>query len=275
MGGSQDNSIFKNRSRHPIRLSESRKGTGAIRKDCRKVSTNLVSVNGQDAVVPVNGRSLTRTEARSLVERIRSHINNARALVLELYEKEGWKALGYNSWRECVVAEFDQSQAHLYRLLKAAEVERNISPIGENGKCTIVQNAEPICEAVLRPLASLEPEQQREVWASATAIDPNPTAAQVEKAVESIRSKQGARSRVSPQDLARIEAEERERQQRERATILFYQCVLLFDPCAMGVEALTDHLLAVVDLKILPERLLKERLQQCSTVFSAIASKWE
>jgi hypothetical protein len=66
----------------------------------------------------------TQADARSLLERIRAHINDARTLVLELYERKGWLALGYNSWRECVVAEFDQSKSHLYRLLDAARAER-------------------------------------------------------------------------------------------------------------------------------------------------------
>jgi hypothetical protein len=228
------------------------------------MSADLVSVNGTVDSFAV--QSITESDARSLVDRIRSHINDARALVLELYEKEGWKALGYKNWTECTEREFPVSSRHVFRLLDAAQTERNITDQ--------LTSKRPIAESVLRPLASLEPDQQREAWASATASNPKPTAAQVEKAVESLTGKQGARSRLLPQDLARIETEDRERQQRERATILFYQCVLLFDPCAMGVEALTDHLLAVVDLKILPERLLKERLEQCSTVFSAIASKW-
>lgn len=223
------------------------------------MTAGVVSLNG--AVDPFAVQSITESDARSLVERIRSHINEARALVLELYEKEGWKALGYKSWTECTEMEFPVSSRHVFRLLDAAQTERNITD-------QLVSKG-PIAESVLRPLASLEPDQQREAWAAATASNPKPTAAQVEKAVEGISRRRHAQPRVSPQDLARIETED-----RERATILFYQCVLLFDPCAMGVEALSDHLLAVVDLKILPERLLKERLEQCSTVFSAIASKW-
>ena len=54
---------------------------------------------------------LCADEARSLIERIRAHINDARALVLELYEKEGWKALGYKNWTECTEDEFDQRQS--------------------------------------------------------------------------------------------------------------------------------------------------------------------
>ena len=110
--------------------------------------------------------SLTKSEAESLVKRIQAHITDARALVLELYTREGWKALGYDSWRACVVAEFEQSQSYLYRLLNAAQVEQNISPMGENG---------PIAERALRPLTKLEPEQQRDVWQRATRLSPKPT----------------------------------------------------------------------------------------------------
>jgi hypothetical protein len=110
--------------------------------------------------------SLTKSEAESLVKRIQSHITDARALVLELYEREGWKALGYDSWRECVVTEFAQSQSRLYQLLDAAQVEKNISTNG--GK--------QIAERVLRPLAKLEPEQQRKAWEAAIESSPKPTA---------------------------------------------------------------------------------------------------
>jgi hypothetical protein len=78
----------------------------------------------------------------------------AAVVVLEFYEGHGWEALGYGSWRERVVSEFQQSQSHLYELLNAAKVEKNISAIAEN-------NDKPILESVLRPLAGLEPEEQR------------------------------------------------------------------------------------------------------------------
>jgi hypothetical protein len=78
----------------------------------------------------------------------------AAVVILEFYEGRGWEALGYGSWREPVVSEFQQCQSHLYELLNAAKVERNISAIAEN-------NGKPIWESVLRPLAGLEPEEQR------------------------------------------------------------------------------------------------------------------
>lgn len=50
-----------------------------------------------------------------------------------------------------------------YRLLSAAEVERNISPIGENGK---------LAESVLRPLAKLSPDEQRAAYTVAVKTAP-------------------------------------------------------------------------------------------------------
>jgi phage N-6-adenine-methyltransferase len=121
-------------------------------------------------------------EAQELVEQINEHFNSARALILELYEGEGWKALGYASWRECVSDEFEQSQAHLYRQLTAAKIEREISPIGEIGQ---------IPESQLRPLTKLAtPEQRKEAWETAVKVAPDhkPTAAVVDAIVREIQA---------------------------------------------------------------------------------------
>lgn len=69
---------------------------------------------------------LSAAEARGLVDQIRANLDSARGLLLELYNREGWRALGYDSWRACVVAEFAGSQAYLYRELVTAQVEVNV-----------------------------------------------------------------------------------------------------------------------------------------------------
>lgn len=76
-------------------------------------------------------RAMTTEEAQACVDSIKNNLCDTRAKVMELYEGQGWIALGYKSWRACVTAEFTQSQTHLYRLLTAAKVDREISPIGE------------------------------------------------------------------------------------------------------------------------------------------------
>ncbi|MBE7553210.1 MAG: hypothetical protein HS126_19235 [Anaerolineales bacterium] len=110
---------------------------------------------------------MTETEARVLIEEIKTDISAVGAKLLELHEREGWKALGYSSWRECVTHEFEFGQSHVYRLMDFAKIERNLSPIGENGYPL------PTGESVARPLALLDdPEEQREVWQLAVDTAP-------------------------------------------------------------------------------------------------------
>lgn len=126
------------------------------------------------------GRLMIYQEARECVDKINSNMNNIRTLILDLYEREGWSALGYQSWRECVTKEFQQNQNYLYRQLEAAQVEKNILPIGKT--------SERIPESQLRPLVFLRdnPEQQREVWKEAveTAPEGKVTAAHVKAVVD-------------------------------------------------------------------------------------------
>jgi N6-adenosine-specific RNA methylase IME4 len=74
---------------------------------------------------------MTAEEATLCRDKIKAGISDVRVLVLDFQEREGWKALGYDSWRECVIAEFGQSQSQVYRLLDAAKVDAAISPMGE------------------------------------------------------------------------------------------------------------------------------------------------
>lgn len=142
---------------------------------------------------------MSAAEARQAVEAIKGHINEARRLIYDLRQREGWKALGYDSWRECVAAEFEQSQAYLYRQYQAAEIEAVISPIGEIGL---------IPEGRLRPLAPLRdhPRELKEAWSVANELtDDKPTAKAVAKAVDIVIA---ARPPVPSQpSLAGLESE--------------------------------------------------------------------
>lgn len=113
---------------------------------------------------------MTVEEARKRVATINVGMNNIRALLLDFFEREGWRALGYGSWRACVVGEFQQSQAYLYRQLEARLVEENviqISPMGETAEIG------KIPERHLRPLASLPTDEQRCVWEEVVRTAPN------------------------------------------------------------------------------------------------------
>jgi len=82
----------------------------------------------------------------------------------------------YQSFEGYCLERWNISRPHAYRLIDAAEVVQNLSPIGDI----------PLHESQLRPLKGLSPEQQRDIWAKATAKSPNPTASEVQAAVGSL-----------------------------------------------------------------------------------------
>lgn len=75
---------------------------------------------------------MTREEAEGTVEKIRSHLHRARQLLLDLYEREGWRALGYDTFANCIEAEFTKSRSYVYREIAAAQLESGLDrEIGE------------------------------------------------------------------------------------------------------------------------------------------------
>jgi len=80
---------------------------------------------------------LTHEEATDLTDRIRLSAEHLWSLLVESYERCAWSALGYPSWREYAIGEFDISQSYAYRLLDQARVMTAIeevtgfSPMGE------------------------------------------------------------------------------------------------------------------------------------------------
>lgn len=110
------------------------------------------------------GLNMTLAEARDCVEQINSHFGiidhnlaEARKKIWELNEYKGWKVLGYDSWRQCVMEEFQKSSSTVYKQLNAALVEMELSPNGGIGA---------INERVLRPLTkrAYSAESRQLIW---------------------------------------------------------------------------------------------------------------
>lgn len=106
---------------------------------------------------------MTTGEARACVARIRVHLDGIRRDLWRLEQAEGWRALGYDSLRACMVAEFGQGQAGLYRELQVARIEVRVSSALEIGA---------IPARHLLPLARLPEEEQPEAWAAIVATAP-------------------------------------------------------------------------------------------------------
>lgn len=119
----------------------------------------MVTLQGE-----IVGLNMTLAEAQICVEGINNHFGiidhnlaEARKKIWALNEYRGWKVLGYDSWRQCVMEEFEKSSSTVYKQLNAALVELELSPVGELGA---------INERVLRPLTKREysAESRRLIW---------------------------------------------------------------------------------------------------------------
>ncbi len=160
---------------------------------------------------PATIKPMSRAEAQTCLSVVKISLDNARAALLELYTREGWRALGHASWRACVMAEFDQSQSTVYQELEAAKVELNLSAIAEIGS---------LPEAVLRPLTRLPEDEQAEVWERAVADvgGQQPTAKEVQRAVDATAPERMSRRALLELDgeaqAEQIRANERELSER-------------------------------------------------------------
>lgn len=102
-----------------------------------------------------------------------------RAL-MEIRDKGLYRdVLGFATFDEYCKSRWDLNRAYAYRLIGSAQVVDAVSPIG-------IQS--PGNERQTRPLAKLEPDQQREAWQKAveTAPEGKVTAAHVSKVVKEI-----------------------------------------------------------------------------------------
>jgi len=118
---------------------------------------------------------LTATEAEEICGRIDRSLSEARALLVELHDREGWRALGFESWRECVIAKFGQHQSYLYRQLQAGQLEQALDlPIGT------------LPESHARELAKVPPEKRAEVLAEVSPIGEKTTAKAIAQAAATV-----------------------------------------------------------------------------------------
>ena len=106
---------------------------------------------------------MTAIEARLLVQRINDQLNTLADDIWELKDREGWRALGYSTFRECAMAEFNFGQSRVYQLLAHAKAVHNITTFST----TVEKVPLPKNERQTRPLADLLPEQQAPAWREA------------------------------------------------------------------------------------------------------------
>lgn len=117
--------------------------------------------SGAVAVSTAARLEMTLDEARETDRLIKRHINTTRYLLLDMRDRKGWKALGYESFKEYGEKELGYQENYIHKLVNAAEISLQI---GFDQDCTIVQPK----ESHLRPLTQVPEEVRREIWEEAT-----------------------------------------------------------------------------------------------------------
>ena len=110
---------------------------------------------------------MNKDEALSLIHEIKNAVNSIRRKLLMLKNREGWKALGYESFEECCDKEFkDVTSKHIARVLSAIKTEDHLKSFN------LVPAGTQLSENSLRPFRSLNnnPELLNETFVKAKEI---------------------------------------------------------------------------------------------------------
>ena len=103
---------------------------------------------------------MTLDEARETDRLIKRHINTTRYLLLDMRDRKGWKALGYESFVEYGEKELGFQKSHIYELTDAAEIGLQV------GFSAKAENQPK--ETHLRPLKSVPEAERKAIWDEAT-----------------------------------------------------------------------------------------------------------
>lgn len=106
---------------------------------------------------------MTLEEARETDRLIKRHINTTRYLLLDMRDRKGWKALGYESFVEYGKQSLGYEKRYIYELADAGEISIQL---GYTQECAIAHSPPP--ESQLRPLKSVPESDRKAIWDEAT-----------------------------------------------------------------------------------------------------------
>ena len=106
---------------------------------------------------------MTLEEARETDRLIKRHINTTRYLLLDMRDRKGWKALGYESFVEYGKQSLGYEKRYIYELADAGEISIQL---GYTQECAIAHSPPP--ESQLRPLKAVPEDERKAIWEEAT-----------------------------------------------------------------------------------------------------------
>lgn len=121
---------------------------------------------------------MTFDEAQAKHNELKSLHRAMRLLLLEMRDRKGWLALGFESWEQYGELEWGFTRQHLNRLATSAYIQNLVEPIGSE-----------IPESQLRPLTSVPDDAKIQIWQQVKSEHEKITAKTVQDAVDDWKAK--------------------------------------------------------------------------------------
>jgi 23S rRNA pseudoU1915 N3-methylase RlmH len=122
---------------------------------------------------------MTFDEAQTKHNQLKSLYGAMRLLLLEMRDRKGWLALGFENWEQYGEQEWGFTRQHLNRLATSAYIQNLVEPIG----------SEEIPESHLRPLTSVPDDAKIEIWQQVKSEHEKITGKVVQDAVNDWKAK--------------------------------------------------------------------------------------
>ena len=78
----------------------------------------------------ITNNIMSEAEAKDCLGLIKENLGCAASSMQQLRDREGWRSLGYKSWKECCREEFQRSPSYAFRLIEAEKLKSKTLPIG-------------------------------------------------------------------------------------------------------------------------------------------------
>jgi len=115
-----------------------------------------------------------------VIQNYRNNFYSVGKALKEIRDERHWQKLSFKNFENYVKNRWEMSKSSAYRLIDAAVVIDNLSPIGE---------VIPINEAQARPLTKLDPPTQKKMWNDFLKTNQSITALNIKKFIDAHQGK--------------------------------------------------------------------------------------
>ncbi|HEY8036164.1 MAG TPA: hypothetical protein VIF37_11335 [Methylobacter sp.] len=128
------------------------------KKPAKKINSKTkLPAEIESSAMTNNSHPMSKQEAYAAIEKLKDNIHSVMEICYVLAERKGYEALGYKTFKECVITELRDTVKYDYahKLKQAGVVHMIVCPDKPMGE---------IPEGVLRPLHKLTEDEMKLVW---------------------------------------------------------------------------------------------------------------